>query len=248
MVFDKSAARGEEVAGQHPGRAIAVAGDVRSLEDHRRAVGAALARFGRLDVFVGNAGIWDFNQSLYRTTDEQLGTAFDEIFAVNVKGCLLGAKAALEPLVESEGCMIFTISNAGFFPDGGGALYTMSKHALVGLVRQLAYELAPRVRVNGVAPGPMPTDIRGADALGLAERSMADVLPAVTELAEQHLPRMHMPLADEYAGAYVFLASRANSNMATGTILNVDGGFAVRGSRRAAGGTTLQERIGARRT
>ena len=75
------------------------------------------------------------------------------MFGVNVKGYLLGAKAAYRELAKTRGSIIFTVSNAGFYPCGGGPLYTASKHAVVGLIRQLAYELAPSVRVNAVAPG-----------------------------------------------------------------------------------------------
>ena len=71
--------------------------------------------------------------------------AFDEMFAVNVKGYLLGAKAALPELVATGGNMVFTLSNSSFLPDGGGPLYVASKHACLGLVRQLAHELAPRI-------------------------------------------------------------------------------------------------------
>jgi NAD(P)-dependent dehydrogenase (short-subunit alcohol dehydrogenase family) len=69
-------------------------------------------------------------------------TGLDELFAVNVKGYLLGARAAAEALRPTRGSMIFTLSNASFFPRDGGPLYTASEHAGLGLVRQLAYELA----------------------------------------------------------------------------------------------------------
>mgnify|MGYP001996227681 FL=1 len=62
--------------------------------------------------------------------------------------------------------MVFTASVAGLNSGGGGALYTASKHAVVGLIRQLATELAPEVRVNGVAPGRVMTDLRGLDSMG----------------------------------------------------------------------------------
>ena len=157
---------------------------------------------------------------------------------------LLLAKAALEALVESRGSMIFTISNAGFYPDGGGPLYTASKHAAVGLVRQLAFELAPRVRVNGVAPGGISTDLRGPDSLGMAQRSIADIDLART--APERVPIGLLPTARDYAAAYVFFACRADNVPATGSILNYDGGFGIRGLRRTMGGRDLPERIAAR--
>ena len=67
--------------------------------------------------------------------------------------------------------MIFTASVAGLNSGGGGAIYTASKHAVVGLIRELAVELAPEIRVNGVAPGGTMTDLRGLTSLGNDDRS-----------------------------------------------------------------------------
>jgi cis-2,3-dihydrobiphenyl-2,3-diol dehydrogenase len=110
----------------------------------------------------------------------------------------------------------------------GGAVYTASKHAVVGLVEQLAFELAPHVRVNGVAPGFMRTDIRGPEALGLADRTLAS-MPDLDELARAVLPLRFLPDPSDYTGHYVQLASRANAAATTGVVVDCDGGFAVRG-------------------
>ena len=131
---------------------LAVEGNVTCYADYQRAVDQILTRSGKLDCFIGNAGIWDHNASLVNTPAETLETGFHELFNVNVLGYLLGAKACAPALIASEGSMIFTLSNAAWYPGGGGPLYTASKHAATGLIRQLAYELAPKVRVNGVGP------------------------------------------------------------------------------------------------
>lgn len=243
-VLDRSARGLAELAAARGDAVVGVEGDVRSLADNRRAVAACVSRFGKLDCAIGNAGIWDFSTDLLALPDEAVDRAFDEVFHINVKGYLLLAKAALEALVESRGSMIFTISNAGFYPDGGGPLYTASKHAAVGLVRQLAFELAPRVRVNGVAPGGISTDLRGPDSLGMAQRSIADIDLART--APERVPIGLLPAARDYAAAYVFFACRADNVPATGSILNYDGGFGIRGLRRTMGGRDLPERIAAR--
>ena len=175
VVLDRLEDRLAAVAAAHPGAVETVAGDVRVLADNQRAVDAAVKRFGRLDCAIGNAGIWDFSVSLDALPAERIDAAFDELFHINVKGCLNLAKACLPALVRSSGALIFTVSNAGFDPAGGGPLYTASKHAVVGLIRQLAYELAPAVRVNGVAPGPIDTDLRGPDALGQADKSIGSL-------------------------------------------------------------------------
>src|SRR5262249_59079462 len=95
----------------------------------------------------------------------------DELFGVNVKGCILGAKTALPELQKTQGCMVFTASVAGMNSGGGGTLYTASKHAVIGLIRQLASEVGPDVRVNGVAPGGTRTDLRGLATLHQDDRA-----------------------------------------------------------------------------
>ena len=73
---------------------------------------------------------------------------------------------------KTRGSIVMTLSNASFYVNGGGPIYTASKHACLGLMRELAYELAPKVRVNGVACGGMSTDLRGPAALDLPDRSI----------------------------------------------------------------------------
>ncbi|HZR83444.1 MAG TPA: 3-(cis-5,6-dihydroxycyclohexa-1,3-dien-1-yl)propanoate dehydrogenase [Candidatus Binatia bacterium] len=211
------------------GRVRVTVGDATRLADDERAVADTVAAFGRLDVFVGNAGLWDYGLSLDALPAARIGAAFDEIFSLNVKAYLLGAKAAVGALRETKGAIVFTVSNAGFWPGGGGPLYTASKHAVVGLVKQLAYELAPDVRVNGVAPGGMPSDLRGPRALGLADRSWASM--PVDRIVERFSPLERPFAASDYAGHYVLLASRANAASVTGSVHNCDGGIGVRGRR-----------------
>jgi cis-2,3-dihydrobiphenyl-2,3-diol dehydrogenase len=242
-ILDRSEERLLLVKSDHGDRVITVVGDVRSLADNRRAVDACLDGLGKLDCAVGNAGIWDFGTDLLDLPADKLDQAFDEVFHINVKGYLYLAKAAAPALVEAKGSMIFTISNAGFYPDGGGPLYTASKHAAVGLVRQLAYELAPHVRVNGVAPGGISTDLRGPESLGMAEQSIAAIDLSAT--AKERVPIGTLPTAGEYAAAYVFFAAREDNVPATGSILNYDGGFGIRGLRQTVAGRDLPERISA---
>jgi NAD(P)-dependent dehydrogenase (short-subunit alcohol dehydrogenase family) len=219
-----------------------VHGDVRSLDDNRHAVEQLVDAHGRLDVFIGNAGIWDYSTRLIDLPEQELSAAFDEVVGVNVKGYLLGARAAVPHLVRSRGTAIFTVSNAGFYVGGGGPLYTLSKHAVVGLVRQLAHELAPVVRVNGVAPGAVPSDLRGPQSLGMAHKSIRDF--DMQGVAEQIMPLPRVPTPADQAGTYVYLASAANSGAATGIVINSDCGIGVRGLWAVRGGADLVERFG----
>lgn len=236
-ILDRSRERSEEIAVRLGDRVATIVGDVTSLPDNQRAVAETVKRFGGLDCFVGNAGIWDFNASLVNLPDDRIGAAFDELFGVNVKGYLLGAKAAYRELAKTGGNIIFTVSNAGFYPCGGGPLYTASKHAVVGLIRQLAYELAPKIRVNGVAPGAIPTDLRGPRSLKMAERSIAAI--PLKEMVERGLPLGKLPEPRDYTGSYVLLASNENSSTATGGVIICEGGMGIRGFGDAAGGRNL---------
>lgn len=240
-VLDRSPERNALLESEYGDAVVCVTGDVRSLDDNKQTVSRCLERFGKLDCLIANAGIWDFSTPLVDLPDDRIDQAFDEIFHINVKGYLLAAKAATPALVRSRGSMIFTVSNAGFYTGGGGPLYTAAKHGIVGLVRQLAYELAPYVRVNGVAPGGATTDLRGPSSLGLQEQSIQSI--DLAALAAPGLPIGRLPTAAEYAGAYVFFASRGDNVPTTGSVLNHDGGVGIRGLAQAAGGMDLAERF-----
>nr|AAC03440.1 cis-2,3-dihydroxy-2,3-dihydroisopropylbenzene dehydrogenase [Pseudomonas putida] len=240
-VLDKSAERLQQLESDHGEEVVCIVGDVRSLEDQKRAASCCIAKFGKIDTLIPNAGIWDYNTSLVDLPEDSIDAAFDEVFQINVKGYIHAVKACLPALVASRGSVICTISNAGFYPNGGGPLYTATKHAVVGLVRELAFELAPYVRVNGVGVGGISTDLRGLCSLGMSEQSISS-LP-LAELLQDVLPIGRMPNAEEYTGAYVFFATRCDSVPATGALLNYDGGMGVRGIFSAVGGKDLLEKL-----
>ena len=228
VAVDRAADRVAAVADAHGGSVAGVVGDVTRYADGARAVQEALDRFGRLDVLVPNAGMFDYGAGVLDTEPEALEQAFDELFAVNVRGYLLGVKAAAEALVESRGSVVMTASMSSSHAGIGGVVYTASKHAVVGLVRQLAHELAPAVRVNAVAPGFMATDIRGPVSLGQGERTPGSV-PGLEELARGAAPLGFLPRPEDYTGHYVQLASRRNAAATTGVVVACDGGLDVRG-------------------
>ncbi len=236
-VLDISQAKVDALNHRYGERVLAVQGDVTSVADNERAVADTLARFGKLDCFIGNAGIWDHNASLVNTPAEQLKQGFDELLKINVLGYLLGAKAATPALLASQGSMIFTLSNAAWYPGGGGPLYTASKHAAVGLIRQLAYELAPKIRVNGVGPCGMATDLRGPQSLNQHDRTITASLSP--EKIAAILPLQYMPETEEFTGPYVMLASRRNNRTLTGVMINADAGLGIRGIRHVAAGLDL---------
>lgn len=239
-VLDKSAAGLEELKKRHGDAVIGVEGDVRSLDSHREAVARCVETFGKLDCLVGNAGVWDYLTQLVDIPEDRISEAFEEMFAVNVKGYILAAKAALPALYKSKGTAIFTVSNAGFYPGGGGVLYTAGKHAVIGLIKQLAHEWGPRIRVNGIAPGGvLGSDLRGLKTLSLEDQSIAKM--PLAEMLSPVLPAGRVATAEEYAGAYVFFATRADTVPLTGSVLNFDGGMGVRGLFEASLGAQLDK-------
>lgn len=224
-----------------PTRMHAVAADVRDTEQLHTAVSESVARFGKLDTLVANAGVWDYQRQLTRLSGPEIAATFDEVFAINVKGYFLAAEAAWRELVKSRGSIVMTLSNASFYVNGGGPVYTASKHACLGLMRELAYELAPKVRVNGVACGGMNTDLRGPESLSMRDRSIS----ASFAKREPDSPPPPIPLhnsstdPNDFTGPYVLLASREQSGPITGEAISIDGGMGVRGFSSDAGGDHL---------
>jgi NAD(P)-dependent dehydrogenase (short-subunit alcohol dehydrogenase family) len=232
-VLDRAPDHLAALAAAHAGSVVVAPGTVARLADNQRAVDLALGAFGGLDVFVGNAGIFDYFARLVDLPADRIEQAFDEVFAVNVKGYLLGAKAAAPHLQASGGNMVFTVSNAGFYPDGGGPIYTASKHAVVGLIRELAFELAPTVRVNGVAPGGTITALSGPPSL--ADFGAGRLTGAAREvMIRQRNPLRLAQQPADHAAAYVLLASD-QARAITGAIIPSDGGIGVRGMAGPAG-------------
>jgi 2,3-dihydroxy-2,3-dihydrophenylpropionate dehydrogenase len=213
---------------------LVVEGDATTVADNERAVAAAVDAGGGLDGLVVCQGVWDYFTSIVDLPAGKLCEAFDELFAVNVKSVLLSVKAAVPALIDREGSIVLTVSNAGFYVAGGGPLYTASKFAVRGLVQRLAYELSPKVRVNGVAPGGTPTPLRGLTALGQDQMALCDI-PDVDMLIRSTNPLQIVPQPADHAGPYVTLTAPQYSRAVTGTIVHSDGGLGVRGLTQVSG-------------
>lgn len=231
-VLDCDEAGLESLALEHGDAVITLAGRVETLTANQRAVEAATKAFGRLDVFVGNVGVGAGNLPLVDIPADCLEEAIDEIYAVNVKAYLLGARASIGPLLETRGNMVFSCSIASYRAVDDGALYVSSKHADLGIVRGLAWEFAPKVRVNGVAIGVARTKMMGLQSLD--QPTIDAVLPG----AEEVIPLGFIPEAADYGQAFVYLASDA-ARVVTGECLWADSGFGVRGIGRSVGGSAL---------
>jgi 3-oxoacyl-[acyl-carrier protein] reductase len=155
LVADAAAAARDAARGAGSGQALAVTADVSDGAAVTAAVDATLARLGRVDVLCSNAGILD-DYATALETDEAL---WNRVLAVNLTATYLLAHAVLPGMVErGSGVIVTTCSLASHVAGGGGAAYTASKHGLLGLTRQLAYDYAAKgVRCNAICPGLIET-------------------------------------------------------------------------------------------
>ncbi|BCZ25242.1 3-(cis-5,6-dihydroxycyclohexa-1, 3-dien-1-yl)propanoate dehydrogenase [Mycobacterium senriense] len=204
-----------------------IEGDATTREANDRAVAAAVDAFGGLDILVNCVGVFDFYRGVGDIEADALPDAFDEMFRTNVLSHLQSAKAAIPALRRARGSsIVLTESASSFYPGRGGVLYVSSKFAVRGLVSALAHELAPDIRVNGVAPGgTLNTDLRGLSSLGLDQTRLDDSPDRARDVAAR--TPLHVALTGEdHAWSYVFLASERSRGI-TGETVRPDGGFGV---------------------
>lgn len=225
-VLDRDQERLASIREQYPDQVVTYHGDVRHYHDHERAIAQTIEAFGKCDVAIANAGLFDGFVKLIDLEPDVLEQSYQELFDVNVKGSFFAARAALPELIKTKGNVIFSLSGASFYPDGGGTIYTATKHAVLGLLRQLAFEVAPTVRVNGVALGGTITQLNVIP-------SLKDLAPSISveekkkSIQNRNPMRMFMEPQDHVA-TYVLLASD-QAPAITGEVIHSDGGLNVRG-------------------
>lgn len=191
------------------GKAEAIGFDLAHLDKVDEAVSAAAKKHGRLDVLVSNAGI-SIDGLLVTMKDEQL----EETLAVNLKGSLAAARAAIKVMMRAKkGRVIFLSSVVGETGNAGQVAYAASKAALLGAAKSLAREYAKRnITVNAVTPGYVDTDMTRA----LPEAARNAMLGGI--------PLGRPATVAEIAAPVLFLASDEASYV-TGAILRVNGGM-----------------------
>jgi 3-oxoacyl-[acyl-carrier protein] reductase len=197
------------------GRAAAVRADVTRAADNQALVERAVATWGRLDVFLANAGVPQWPAEI-EGVDEAV---FDHIMAVNVKGVWLGAKYALAVMKrQKRGVFMVTASTAAVRPRPGGQTYAASKGAVVTLTQSLALEAAPHgVRVVAIAPVATETPMLPT----FMAKTAVDDEGRARYVATVPLGRLNQP--EDLARTAVFLASD-DAAMITGSCVMVDGG------------------------
>ena len=198
--------------------AAAAVADVTDSAQVRAAVQLAIDRFGGLDVAFANAGI----SGAIAPIGEYPEDAFDAVLAVNVRGPFLVAKHALA-VMRDGGSLIINSSVVGLTSDRGIAGYATSKHAVVGLMRTAAKDVADRgIRVNTIHPGPVDNAFQHQIEV-TATGAPADRAAAIFEAM---IPLGRHAQAEEIARAVVFLAGD-DSSFVTGHTLAVDGGLSI---------------------
>ena len=184
----------------------------------KAAVARAAETFGRLDVVVSNAGI----SGVIAPVADYPEDVFDQVLAVHVRGSVPGLQVLL-PYLESGASIVITSSVVGLTSDAGICAYATAKHALVGLMRTLAKETAPRgIRVNTIHPGPVDNEFQHRIEVAAtgADRDRAALI------FDQLIPLGRHAAPDEVGRAMLFLASD-ESSFITGATLTVDGGMSI---------------------
>lgn len=221
VIADVLDAQGEALAKELGGEsALFVHLDVSREEEWEAAVGAAKEAFGKVDGLVNNAGILRFNELVSTPLAE-----FQQIVQVNQVGAFLGIKT-VAPEIEAAGggTIVNTASYTGLTGMAYVGAYAATKHAVVGLTRVAALELAGKgIRVNAVCPGAVDTPMTNPAALDPAADPV-ETGAAVEELYRKLVPLGRIGRPEEVAALALFLTSE-DSSYITGQPFVIDGGW-----------------------
>lgn len=199
------------------GRAYFIHGDVSNADDVAAYVNDARARFGRVDGFVNNAGV----EGVIKPMIDYPVEVFDGVLATNVRGVFLGLKHVLPVMVEqARGAIVNVASVAGITGHANHAAYVASKHAVVGLTRVAAAEVAScGIRVNAVCPGPTNTRMMTS----IEEQASPDRLVRKRDILAR-IPAGRYAEPCEVARLIAFLLGD-DAGYIHGAVIPVDGGF-----------------------
>lgn len=206
--LDNCAAVTAELKRKHGVDCLPVAFHAANWDDSDRLAETTLEQFGRCDVVVNNAGMSPFHEGVEKITEDY----YDKVLAVNLKGPFrLSARLGAHMAANGGGSIINVSTIGSLRPSANEIVYAMAKAGLNALTIALAGDLAPQVRVNGLLPGAVDTDIASAWS------------PEMRESAAQGAPLGRLGTPQDFVGPALWLASE-RSNFVTGTLVRVDGG------------------------
>lgn len=192
--------------------------DVSDAEQTRGYIDQTFAEWGNIDVLFSNAGLSGMHKPIVEYPEDN----FDAVMAVNVRASFLACKYGL-PKMNDNGSIIMTSSIMGVKAGPGICAYVTSKHALIGLMRTVALEAAPRnIRVNAICPGPVDNVFQNNIEKEASEMIGADA----TEMINSMIPLKRHAKPEEIAASVLFLAS-GKSSFSTGSIFMADGGMNI---------------------
>jgi len=190
------------------GEGILLKGDVSSPKDCKKIVDDFVGEKESIDVLVLNAGIYE--RGGFLEIDEK---RWERVISTNLSSCYYILKFAI-PHMKEGGSIIFISSQLAFKGSRHGADYAASKAGMLGLMRSLALELAPKIRVNAVAPGTIDTDIISSYTQEMREKRISEI------------PLRRLGKPEDVANVCLFLASDLSSYI-TGEVINVNGGLYI---------------------
>ncbi len=204
----------EKTIVENGGEAIFVKCDVSNEDDVKNVVAQAISKFGRLDYAFNNAGIEGVSSPIADSSNDN----WDKTLNINLKGVMYGMKHQINEILKVGGAIVNNASIAGLVGFGGMPAYVASKHAVVGLTKNVALDYAKQgVRINAVCPGvihtPMVDRVIGNDINKLGQFTVA-------------IPMGRVGMPDEIAKVVMFLCSDSASYI-TGQAIAVDGGWTV---------------------
>lgn len=201
---------------QQGGRSLAVQADVSDSRQAAALIEKTLDTFGRLDLLVANAGIWEG-----APVDDMTDDIWDRVLDCNLRGTWTVTRAAVPALKENGGGSIVIVSStAGQRGEAGYSNYAASKGGQISFAKSLAVELAPAIRVNVVAPGWVDTELNHVVFTAEENEAKRKAIAAI--------PLKRLALAEDVANAIVFLGSDWARHI-TGEVLNINGGAVLCG-------------------
>ncbi len=213
VVADVNAEGAKQIAKEiadEGGEAIGIGVDLTDAEQLKSMVDDVNAHYGRIDVLINNAGVFDKYTTLLDTSDE----LWDLIYNINIKAVFRLTKLVLPQMIErGNGAIVNIASIAGLVANKGGAAYTSSKHAVIGLTKHLSSTYAKDgIKINAICPGTIVTPL---------------IKDVVANIPKDNVPMLRFGTPEEVAELAMFLASDEAAFM-SGAIVPIDGGYTIR--------------------